>query len=173
MNKKIITHIYEALKINSKSKAIKTYCPKTKNELRDIINQRIESEGNKCDLNDINVSEIKDMSELFYGSKFNGDISNWDVSKVKYMSSMFWGSKFSGDLSKWNVSNVEDMSGMFMDSEFNQDISNWDVSNLKNDFDIFENCPIEEKYKPNFKKEKKENLKILLIFYHCFNLVFN
>ena len=34
---------------------------------------------------------------------------------------------------------------------FNQDISSWDVSNVKHKYFMFDNCPIKEKYKPNFK----------------------
>ena len=176
--KSIKQHIKEALKINSKSKVIKTnykYFPKTKEELKAIIEQRIKSKGNTCDLNDIDVSKITNMHRLFYNSDFNGDISKWDVSNVKYMSRMFMISKFNGDISKWNVSNVTEMTGMFMNSKFNKDISKWDVSNVKNmawmfrwtnfnqdiskwdvsnvtDYDcIFDKCPIVEKYKPKFK----------------------
>ena len=41
---------------------------------------------------------------------------------------------------------------MFEFSIFNNDISNWDVSNVKFKLYIFDNCPIEEKYKSKFKK---------------------
>ena len=40
-------------------------CPKTKEELQDIIKQRIDQEGPEVDLNDIDVSNITDMSKLF------------------------------------------------------------------------------------------------------------
>ena len=43
------------------------YFPKTKDELKDLIRQRIKDEGNEVDLNDIDVSAITDMSVLFYG----------------------------------------------------------------------------------------------------------
>ena len=58
-------YITEKILINKNSKIVYNYHPKTKNELEDIIKQRIESEGNACDLNDINTSNIIDMSDLF------------------------------------------------------------------------------------------------------------
>ena len=154
------------------------YFPKTKEELKDLIKKRIKKEGNNVDLNDINVSEITDMSNLFEGTDFNGDISRWDVSNVKDMVGMFsyclkfnqdisrWdvsnvtdmGYMFNGcklfnqDISPWDVSNVIDMEGLFYNCEsFDQDISSWDVSNVKYMDDIFSKCPIEAKYKPKLK----------------------
>ena len=174
--KTLKNYITEKILINKNSKLAYNYYPKTKDELKDIIYQRIESEGNECDLNDIDTSNITDMSWLFVESDFNGDISKWDVSNVTNMDSMFACSKFNNDISNWDVSNVTDMKGMFEYSKFNGDISNWDVSNVKNmrsmfiyskfngdisNWDvsrvifktyIFHNCPIEEKYKPKFKK---------------------
>ena len=121
-------YISEKILINKNSKLAYNYHPKTKDELKDIIKQKIESEGNECNLNDIDTSNITDMSNLFAYSEFNGDISKWDVSHVK------------------------NMKGMFMRSNFNSDISNWDVSNVTNSVNIFYACHIEEKYKPKFKK---------------------
>ena len=90
------------------------YYPETKEELQDIIKQRIEKEGTEVNLNDINVSNMTDMSNLFVFLDFNGDISQWDVS------------------------NVTNMNGMFYRCEaFDQDISSWDVSNVKNSSNIF------------------------------------
>ncbi len=76
------------------------------------------------------VSNVEDMSHMFYYSYFNQDISSWDVSNVKIMSGMFSHSSFNQDISSWDVSNVTDMSFMFCGSSFNQDISSWDVSNV-------------------------------------------
>ena len=103
---------------------------KNKIELRRLINQRIEEQGPSCDLNDIDVSGITNMSHLFYRSKFNGDISEWNVSKVEDMKEMFKRSNFNGDIFKWNTSKVEDMREMFMGSGFSGDISGWDVSRV-------------------------------------------
>ena len=127
-------HINEALKIGKDLSEWSAYScqPKTKKELEKIIEERISKEGPNCDLNDIDVSQITNMSDLFYNSEFNGDISKWDVSNVKEMWCMFSHSKFNGDISNWDVSNVENMRCMFYNAEFNQDISKWDTSNVKN-----------------------------------------
>ena len=101
--KSLQNYITEKILINKNSKLAYNYHPKTKDELKDIIKQKIESEGNECDLNDIYTSNITDMSKLFEASEFNGNISNWDVSNVTDMTHMFRMSKFNNDISKWNV----------------------------------------------------------------------
>ena len=88
--------IIKKTKINSYN-----YFPKTKEELKDIIKQRIKQEGNEVDLNDIDVSNITDMSNLFEYKDFNGDISKWDVSNVKNMSNVFAGSPLEGKEPSW------------------------------------------------------------------------
>ena len=122
--------------------------PKTKEELEQIIKDRISKEGLNCDLNDIDVSLIDDMSWLFYYSKFNGDISNWNVCNVKYMHGMFGNSNFNGDISRWDVSNARDMTGMFANSKFNQDISNWKIRKDCNARLMFAMCHIRKEFKP-------------------------
>ena len=71
-------HIDEALKIGNNLSEWSAYScqPKTRSELKEIIKDRISKEGPNCDLNDIDVSLITNMSDLFYNSEFNGDISN-------------------------------------------------------------------------------------------------
>ena len=150
--KTLQNYITEKILINKNSKIEYNYHPETKDELKAIIKQKIESKGNECNLNDIDTSNITDMSFLFAYSNFNGDISKWNMSNVTNMSGMFYGSKFNGDISNWDVSNVTNMASMFYESVFNSDISKWDVSNVTNNAYIFFNCPIEEKYKPKFKK---------------------
>jgi surface protein len=81
------------------------------------------------------TSGITDMSSLFSGSSFNGNISHWDVSSVTDMNHMFHLSKFNQSISNWDVSSVIDMSYMFSSrghyySPFNQPIGNWDVSSV-------------------------------------------
>lgn len=138
------------LKMDNKSSDFSIYScqPKTKKELKDIINDRISKEGPNCDLNDIDVSLIDDMSELFFMSDFNGDISKWNVSNVENMRCMFISSKFNQDISKWNVSKVKHMYCMFEGSKFNHDISNWKIDKNCDVFDMFYDCPIRKKFKP-------------------------
>ena len=107
-------------------------------ELLELIEYSMEQFGDECNLNWIDVSNVTNMQDMFFYSKFNGDISQWNVSNVTDMDSMFKESKFNGDISKWNVSNVTNMREMFRDSYFNGDISKWDVSNVINMSWMFE-----------------------------------
>ena len=143
-------HIDEALKIGKNLSEWSAYScqPKTREELKQIIKDRISNDGSNCDLNDIDVSKITNMYDLFYNFDFTGDISKWDVSNVEFMSGMFFESKFNGDLSKWDVSNVIDMRWMFQDSKFNQDISKWKINKDCNTWLMFKDCPIKDEFKP-------------------------
>ena len=139
--KTISNFIIEKLIINKNTKIQHRYNYHPENdEIKALIVQLIKERGEDADLNDIDTSQIKNMSYLFYCVKSNVDISKWDVSNVENMSSMFSNSDFDGDLSDWDVSKVENMSGMFYSSQFtgkNGDISNWDVSNVKNMANMF------------------------------------
>ena len=130
------SYIKEQLVEESESDVLR---PTRKSELKAIIRHRIEEYGPKCDLNDIDVSRVTDMSDLFFSSKFNGDISQWNVSSVRDMNGMFYNSQFNGDISKWDVHNVESMLNMFNESRFNGDISKWDVSSVETMSGMFAN----------------------------------
>ena len=152
--KNLIDHINEALKIGKNISSFSAYScqPKTKDELKEIIKERISKEGHECDLNDIDVSQIDDMSYMFFESKFRGNISKWNVSNVEDMCAMFMDSKFNGDISIWDVSSVTRMAGMFMNSKFNQDISNWKINKDCKTIAMFNNCPIKKEFKPELPK---------------------
>ena len=124
--KQITTYILEGLKITSKTRVNeKTYHPKYKNELKELIEKLLDERGKDADLNDIDTSNITDMSNLFeFLDPHNIDISQWDVS------------------------NVTDMRNMFLNSNFNQNISNWNISKVKSVYGTFSHCPIKRAYKP-------------------------
>lgn len=130
--------------------------PQTKKELRETIKKIVEDEGFNADLNDIDVSNITDMSNLFdfnvyspsFGGEvpvkknFNGHIEKWDVSNVENMSFLFSHCEnFNRDISNWNTSSLKYVSYMFCGChKFNQDLSKWNVSNVVNMSSMFDNC---------------------------------
>ena len=61
---KSLTHYIQEKLIIKKGNNYK-YFPKSKEELQNIIKQRIKEEGNEVDLNDIDTSNITDMGYLF------------------------------------------------------------------------------------------------------------
>lgn len=75
--------------------------PTTIQELRKIIDETIEKEGFEWDLNFIDVSNIRNMSKLFWNSQFNGDISKWGITNARELDYMFDESQFDQDLSNW------------------------------------------------------------------------
>ena len=98
--KSLTTYINEKM-VYSKTNASKyKYFPESKEELQDILKELIKERGNNGDFNDIDTSEITDMSNLFEDmTDFNGDISKWDVSNVISMQGMFFNSSFNRDIS--------------------------------------------------------------------------
>src|SRR5574344_2165552 len=101
----------------------------TDEDIKEIVRQRIK-ENPYADLNDLDVSEVMDMSNLFFNKVFKGDVSRWDTHSVVSMSAMFEMCAFDGDISGWDTSSVIDMSEMFCCCEFNKDISRWDTSSV-------------------------------------------
>ncbi len=110
--------------------------PQTNKELRSIITSRLRKDRN-ADLNDIDISKVKDMCGLFKGLKIGKiDISQWDVSKVEMMYQMFYKCEnFDCDLSNWDVSKVKSMGEMFYGcKQFEgRGLENWEVGQSKYD----------------------------------------
>lgn len=123
--------ILKNFKINSEIMRKEKIVAKDKNHLKEIIKQEMSSCGHDCDLNHIDVSQIKDMSNLFKNSDFNGRLDKWNVSAVEDMSYMFFNSKFCGNIYNWDVSNVKDMQGLGWSRYFYSDVSNWKPYSLE------------------------------------------
>ena len=82
--KQINKYMSERLHINKDIDSY-NYHPKTRDELKELVDKLVKERGYNADLNDIDTSEITDMNYIFSYSSFNGDISEWDVSKVEDM----------------------------------------------------------------------------------------
>lgn len=84
-------------------------------------------------INNWDVSNVTDMTQLFSGSLYNQPLENWDVSNVTNMKFMFQNSHFNQPINNWDVSNVTNMVGVFLgNSSFNQPLNDWNVSNVTN-----------------------------------------
>ena len=100
-------------------------------------------------LEDWDVSEVTNMSGMFYGCSSLTNLTplaNWDVSNVTSMYYMFAGCSSLRDLNalaNWEVSSVESMGNMFDGCSNLTDLSPlavWDVSNVANMSGMFYGC---------------------------------
>jgi len=143
--KSLKQHIKESFKIGKNKMVNNTYnyYPKNKKELKEIIKERL-AKDKDADLNDIDVSNIEDMSYLFYKlDPHNIDISLWDVSNVEDMEGMFEGcDKFNANLSNWDVSKVVLMPAMFTKCKKfeGNGLENWNILHVENMVNMFDQC---------------------------------
>lgn len=95
-------------------------------QLREIVSDN-ENFENIC------TSKVTNLSGLFFAyQSSNYRIKSWDVSNVEDMSEMFYDSNYFDDVSYWDTSSVLNMQGIFGLMRNNWNISNWDVSNVTN-----------------------------------------
>ena len=134
--KQLKQFISEALKINSKSKVVKTkHKVETKDELIGIIKDRYNKSTNrKLDCSDLDVSNVTDFSEIFKNCRKieTIDISGWDISNADSLEYMFASCNslyYIIGLSDLDVSKVNYFDYMFcMCSSIKQlDLSNWKI----------------------------------------------
>ena len=147
-------NITEKLHLNKELDAHEyKYEPKDEGELIRIIVDKINEIRSKdksirtFDLNDIDTSQITDMTKLFWGIRRivevdNVDISKWDVSNVQSFNNCFVDlQQFNCDISKWDVSSCHDFESMFDGCYyFNQDLSQWNFSKGENFKFMFNSC---------------------------------
>lgn len=87
------------------------------------------------------MSNARRISMMFYGSKFDGDVSNWDVRNVTHAEGLFEGSPFNGDVSRWNTQRLINAMGMFCKTPFSGDVSNWNMSQVMSLHGMFAHSP--------------------------------
>ena len=114
----------------------------TNDNIKKIVWDAIEQQGDSVNLNNVDVSGVTDMTNAFALTGFAGDVSEWDVSAVTTMEGMFGGCmKFNGDISDWNVRSVTNFSSMFINCRrFNGDLSKWDIDSATTLEQMFANC---------------------------------
>ena len=101
------------------------------------------------DLNNLDVSEVKDFSYMFCKSSSLADIKaleNWNVSNCNNMECMFEECPLLSDikpLQNWNVINCKNFKSLFSGCSLLKDIKpleNWNVSNVENFSNMFSGC---------------------------------
>lgn len=97
------------------------FIPKDKQELEELLSYF---------LNEVNSSIIKEIT--FNGITKSISQNNIIVSKITDMSDLFYNEQsFNQDISKWDVSGVQNFEGMFFgQSSFNQNLTSWDVERI-------------------------------------------
>ena len=150
--KQLDNFIQEKLKLDKNVRT--TECPKNKEELYDIINNRYNENHEKLDLTFIDVSNVYDFEDLFKKSiphlsdvrEIIG-IEDWDMSNALKTIGMFrrldMVTKL--DLSNWDVHRVCDMTCMFYECTYLKevgDLSKWNTKNLKRTNLMFSGCGI-------------------------------
>lgn len=164
--------------------------PKTKKDLVNIIYNRALKNNQELDLNDIDVSYITDMSDLFHQYtyfKFFGidasyifetkvkkiDISSWDTSNVTDMRDMFSCCRNLETVKhNMNTSNVENMHGMFSGCHKlrNLNISKFDTSKVQDMSLMFMACHSIKKL--NLQNFRTSNVTTFdSMFYGCHSLI--
>lgn len=108
---------------NKVRKTTYNFYPKNKQELREIIKEKVKNDN--FNFNDIDVSNVTDMSDLFFALDSN---TRNKITKL--------------DLTNWNVENVENMQNIFS-SIYNLEelnINGWITSSVKKFDGAFEYC---------------------------------
>ena len=127
-----------------------------------IANSTLPSELQNVPINDWDVSNVTNMSNLFASNtRFNEPLNKWNVGKVTNMEGMFSScARFNQPLNNWNVSKVKNMKEMFAGCQyFNQPLNNWNVGKVTNMEAMFLNCADFNQPLNNWNVKKVKNMK--------------
>lgn len=168
-------YINEKLIINSNSFNKKyTYVPKTNEDLKILIKERVKDNIESPFLNDIDVSNITDFSYLFYNltSEYI-DISNWNMENALTTYSMFNNCISVRTIELPNtIKNVQNINCMFSYCKALNIISgieDMNVSNVEFAIEAFENCrSLKHINISNWDVQKMKDMSYM--FYNCINL---
>ena len=174
--KSLNEYIIEKILINKKSKFINKIKVYTKTQLRSIIWERYNNNKSFLDLTDIDVSELDDLSDIFYQFLVEVvDISGWDISNVTIMDAMFGCceklKKIIG-IENLDVSKLEDANSMFYMCEnlVELDLTKWNPISLQNTSDMFYGCS-NLKFIKNIENWQLPNINdVSYMFYDCAKL---
>ena len=147
--KSLNQYIIEKILINKSSKFINKIKVESKDQLQSIIRERYNNNKSFLDLTDLDISELDNLSYIFYGSNMEVvDISGWDTSNVTTMAYMF--------------AECEDIKKII-------GIENLDVSKLQSANAMFYGCQnLVELYLTNWNPISLEYASCM--FYRCSNL---
>ena len=175
--KSLNQYIIEKILINKSSKFInKKIKVESKEQLRIIIQKRYHSNSSFIDLTDIDVSELDDLSDIFYQFLVEVvDISGWDISNVTIMDAMFGCceklKKIIG-IENLDVSKLENANSMFYMCEnlVELDLTNWNPKLLQKTHYMFFGC-LNLKIIKNIENWQLPNIKdVSYMFYYCAKL---
>lgn len=110
--------------------------PLTEEELRAIVSLNLPLEN-------LDVSEITNIDNLFKYKIVNSDISNWDTKNIESMNGTFYKATINCDLSNWNTSSLSSLTETFVGAYKDFGFSKWNVSKVKDLNGAFMYCSIE------------------------------
>ena len=174
--KSLNQYIIEKILINKSSKFINKIKVESKDQLKSIIQERYNKNKLFIDLTDLNISELDDLSDIFYQFLVEVvDISGWDTSNVITMEDMFCCCKKLKKIigiENLDVSKLEYTNHMFYECKnlVELDLTNWNPISLQNTYDMFYDCS-NLKIIKNIENWQLPNIKdVSYMFYKCTKL---
>ena len=173
--KSLNEYIIEKILINKSSKfnKIKVESP---DQLLSIIRERHNNNKSFLDLTDLDISELDNLSYIFYGSNMEVvDISGWDTSNVTTMENMFcFCDKLKNiiGIENLDVSKLESANSMFYCCKnlVELDLTKWNPISLQTARQMFYNCS-NLKIIKNIENWQLPNIKdVSYMFYDCAKL---
>ena len=173
--KSLNQYIIEKILINKSSKFNKIKV-ESRDHLFSIIQERLNNNKLFIDLTDLDISELDDLSYIFYGLNMEVvDISGWDTSNIITMENMFsFCNKLKNiiGIENLDVSKLQRANAMFYwcKNLVELDLTNWNPISLENMSNMFGYCS-NLKIIKNIENWQLTNIKdVRQMFYKCAKL---